>query len=128
MDVVYDHFLATDLREFTDESLLKFSTGTYTVLDSYEMLFPERFKLIYPYMKQYNWLYNYKTTIGIQRSFEGISYRALYMSESNTAFRLFNDNYEELKGQYADFFPSLKKFAFDFLGHNSSNKPNPKYQ
>ena len=115
MDVVYDHFLATDVQEFTDDSLLEFSIGTYTMLDTYERMFPERFRLIYPYMKQYNWLYNYKTTIGIQRSFEGINYRALYMSESNTAFRLFKENYDELKAQYATFFPSLKVFAFDTL-------------
>lgn len=115
MDIVYDHFLATDLLEFTDDSLLEFSNTTYTVLDAYQNMFPERFRLIYPYMKQYNWLYNYKTIIGIQRSFEGIRYRALYMSESITAFKLFKENYEELKDRYATFFPTLKEFAFDNL-------------
>lgn len=64
-------------------------------------------------MKKYNWLYNYKNLAGIQRSFEGISHRALYMSESDTAFRVFKENFTELRKCYTAFFPSLKTFAFD---------------
>ncbi|MBC7826479.1 MAG: DUF479 domain-containing protein [Chitinophagaceae bacterium] len=115
MDVVYDHFLAIDPEEFTDSSLNDFSYGVYGLLDDYKDIFPDKFRIMYPYMKQYNWLYNYKTTMGIQRSFEGISHRALYISESSTAFRLFNENYGELRKYYAAFFPSLKKFAFDAM-------------
>ncbi len=115
MDVVYDHFLACDRTEFTDASLHEFSMGIYRVLDLYEMVFPEKFRVMYPYMKQHNFLYNYKFNMGIQQSFEGISHRALYISESFTAFRLFKENYEELQGYYTVFFPSLKSFAFETL-------------
>lgn len=115
MDVVYDHFLATDLEIFTDLSLHEFSLNTYRLLDNYRDIFPDTFRSIYPYMKQYNWLYNYKNTAGIQRSFEGISLRALYMAESRTAFRLFTKNYGDLQKCYAAFFPSLKKFVIDTM-------------
>jgi acyl carrier protein phosphodiesterase len=66
-------------------------------------------------MERYNWLSNYKNRSGIQRSFEGISHRALYMSESDTAYHLFNEHYESLRECYASFFPSLKEFAFNKL-------------
>jgi acyl carrier protein phosphodiesterase len=115
MDVVYDHFLAIDPEEFSDASLIKFSSQTYELVDRYEKVFPDKFRLIYPYMKEYNWLYNYKTMLGIQRSFEGIFHRARYMSESNTAFMLFNQNYIELQKYYAVFFPDLKTFAYDTM-------------
>jgi len=115
MDVVYDHFLACDQEEFTDASLITFSENAYKLLDGYEKIFPEKFKIIFPFMKKYNWLYNYKDPIGIQRSFEGIVQRALYISDSNTSFDIFNDNYKALKEYYAEFFPSLKKFAFATL-------------
>jgi acyl carrier protein phosphodiesterase len=111
MDVVYDHFLALDDGEFTDSSLLEFSQTTYELLDGYEIVFPDKFRSIYPYMKEYNWLYNYKNKLGIKRSFEGISYRALYMTESTTAFKVFNENYDLLQGYYSSFFPSVKNFA-----------------
>lgn len=115
MDVVYDHFLATDTNEFSDESLLEFSLRTYQALDGYTSQFPARFASLYPYMKQYNWLYNYKTLQGIQRSFEGISHRALYISESNTAFRILEDSYNDLHLHFKDFFPALKAFAYEKL-------------
>ena len=115
MDVVYDHFLATDKQEFSNDSLLTFSLNTYHKLDGYVQQFPARFAMIYPYMKEYNWLYNYKTHMGIRRSFEGISHRALYMSESTTAFNLFSENYKDLQALYSSFFPFVKLFAFDTL-------------
>ncbi len=115
MDVVYDHFLAIDSGEFSDTSLLDFSLKSYASLDLYESIFPDKFRLMYPFMKQYNWLYNYKSMFGIQRSFDGISRRALYMDESDTAFGLFSRYYNELQTCYADFFPALKVFAFDTM-------------
>ena len=115
MDVVYDHFLAIDSNEFSDASLLDFSLKSYQSLDQYQDVFPETFRLIYPFMKQYNWLYNYKTVVGIARSFDGICRRASYMTESDTAFALFKQHYDELQTCYADFFPSLKVFAFDTI-------------
>ena len=115
MDVVYDHFLAIDATQFTERSLLQFSLETYKILDDYKSVFPPRFAMLYPYMKEFNWLYNYRTFEGIGRSFEGISHRAMYMSESNTAFLLFKENYNELQIYYNVFFDSLKVFAFDTL-------------
>lgn len=115
MDVVYDHFLAIDSEEFSETSLLYFSLDIYQMLDKYQSLFPTRFTMLYPYMKEFNWLYNYRTFDGIRRSFEGISHRAAYMSESSTAFKLFQENYSELQIYYNVFFRSLKVFAFDTL-------------
>lgn len=115
MDVVYDHFLAIDAAEFTDASLLDFSRSTYKLLDINKAYFPDNFSMMYPYMKDHNWLYNYKYPAGIQRSFEGICSRAVYMSESNTAFSLFNENYEDLQNYYSVFFPSLKNFSLNAI-------------
>ena len=117
MDVVYDHFLACDQEEFSDASLMQFSLSTYEILNAYEHIFPDKFRSIYPYMKEYNWLYNYRNRSGIRRSFEGIAYRALYMSEADTAYKLFNENYEALQDCYASFFPELKAFAFKTINH-----------
>lgn len=113
MDVVYDHFLALDETEFPDGALLGFSNQTYSLLDRDMSVFPDRFRQMYPYMKQHNWLYNYRHRQGIARSFEGLVNRALYLHESHTAYRLFEEHYELLRDHYRAFFPSLKKYAFD---------------
>lgn len=52
VDVVYDHFLATDEDEFTETSLFDFTRQVYSVLENYQQWFPERFAIMFPYMKK----------------------------------------------------------------------------
>ena len=115
IDVTYDHFLANDLQQFPNDSLSQFSQEVYTSMDEYLDVFPERFRLMYPYMKQQNWLYNYRNRQGIERSFAGVVRRSAYLTDSDTAFKLFEDNYEALQVYYADFFPSLHAHALKML-------------
>lgn len=116
VDVAYDHFLAQDKHEFENqENLNFFSTKTYAILDENFSLLPVQFQKVFPYMKQHNWLYNYQHLYGIQKSFEGLVRRAAYISESETAFTLFNENYNELQNCYSIFFPAVKKFASHYL-------------
>lgn len=114
-DIVYDHFLANDNRQFTAEDLYRFSQEVYTVLDGYIEYFPEPFRRVFPWMKQQNWLYNYRRRSGIARSFEGLVARASYISESATAFKLFEDHYEHFQRLYDGFFPEVKLFALETL-------------
>ncbi|TMI98181.1 MAG: DUF479 domain-containing protein [Bacteroidetes bacterium] len=115
MDVVYDHFLALDENEFTDESLKTFTINTYALLDQFTDQFPETFQRIYPYMKEHNWLYNYRYRQGIEKSLAGVVRRAKYLEESDTAYFLFNEHYDELKDLYQLFFPELKLMTVNFL-------------
>jgi acyl carrier protein phosphodiesterase len=115
IDVSYDHFLANDWQQFTDDSLLEFSQQVYISLDKYRDVFPVPFKEMFPYMKQYNWLYNYRNRSGIERSFAGVVHRSQYLTDSQTAFKLFEDNYHKLQQYYADFFPALHQFALNTL-------------
>jgi len=115
MDVVYDHFLALDDNEFTDESLKLFTINTYSLLDQYTNYFPEKFAMMYPYMKAHNWLYNYRYREGIQKSLGGVVRRSKYLTESDTGYQLFLDHYDKLKKLYQLFFPDLKSMAINFL-------------
>ena len=115
MDVVYDHFLAKDREIFPDSSLQDFALNVYSTLDVHENTYPETFRMLFPYMKQYNWLYNYSHRSGIERSFNGIFNRALYIKRSGRAFELFETHYETLEGHYRIFFPELQAFSFSFL-------------
>lgn len=115
MDVVYDHFLALDENEFTDESLKTFTINIYTSLDQYTDLFPEKFNMMYPYMKAHNWLYHYRYRQGIEKSLAGVVRRAKYLEESDSAYILFNEHYDKLKSLYQLFFPDLKSITLNFL-------------
>ena len=115
MDVVYDHFLALDENEFTDESLKAFTVNTYDLLDQYTEHFPEKFSAMYPYMKAHNWLYHYRYREGIQKSLGGLVRRSKYLTESDTAYQLFNKHYDELKQFYQLFFPDLKSMSLNLI-------------
>lgn len=115
IDVVYDHFLALDENEFTDESLQRFTSNTYSTLDQFTNYFPEKFSMMYPYMKAHNWLYNYRHLLGIQKSLGGLVRRAKYLEESDTAYLLFTTHYDQLETSYKLFFPELKAMAENFV-------------
>lgn len=121
VDVVYDHFLATDANEFSEESLLIFSQQVYNTLDDYTAYLPEKFAISFPYMKQHNWLYNYRTRWGIEKSLGGVVRRAAYLTESETAFTLFEQHYQLLQHCYRHFWADLKPFAKQQFGLLQNN-------
>jgi acyl carrier protein phosphodiesterase len=111
-DVVYDHFLATDPGEFSSEKKLReFAGSIYQVLEKEYDILPPLFQKMFPYMKEHDWLFNYSHKWAIEKSFGGLVRRSAYLTESKVAFEIFNEHYEAMRLCYADFFPSLKKYA-----------------
>ncbi|MDQ2753415.1 MAG: ACP phosphodiesterase [Bacteroidota bacterium] len=114
-DVVYDHFLALDETQHTPQQLEEFTIKTYRTLDDYVAIFPARFAQMFPYMKTQNWLYNYRTVDGINKSFGGVVQRAAYLNSSEAVFDAFLNHYNELKVCYEVFFFDVKKYAEEQL-------------
>lgn len=113
VDVLYDHFLANDTKEFSTEGELNsFCQLTYASLQADFDLLPQKFQQVLPHMQLHNWLYNYRYKAGIEKSFIGLARRAAYLSESPIAFSIFNEQYDALQICYNEFFPDLKQFAF----------------
>lgn len=121
-DVVYDHFLANDVQQFNTETNLKqFAAGTYMLLESFTDIFPLPFQKMFPYMKAYDWLYNYRHRWGIEKSFDGVVRRSAYLTESAIAFEIFNTHYKPMQDCYDTFFPDLKKYSFNHLDELLNN-------
>jgi len=108
MDIIYDHFLATDKTIFEESDLLHFSTGVYYTLDQQSFYLPQRFVALFPYMKKENWLLNYGTMEGIERSLQGLVRRSAYLTDHKTAFHLLNINYSLLQDCYGNFIEDVK--------------------
>ncbi len=113
VDVVYDHFLATDKETWQQIPLSEFSVYVYEMLEANNQLLPEKFQRMLPYMKTHNWLYNYQFTWGIEKSFEGVARRAVYLNDSSTAFECFLKHYSQLNTLASAFLIDVKKFAFN---------------
>jgi acyl carrier protein phosphodiesterase len=121
MDVVYDHFLANDSNEFANEEALKsFASNTYSSLEQNKIHLPEKFAAMLPYMRSQNWLYHYRFRFGIEQSFGGLIRRSAYLTDSATAFNLFEKHYSHLSTCYQAFFPGVKKMAADWLQNFTS--------
>ena len=115
VDVVYDHFLATDKNEFPGNTLFDFSQQVYSTMDKYIPVFPEKFLQLYPYMKSQNWLYHYNGMRGTKLSLGGVVRRAAYLTDAETAFRLFEEYYQPLQDCYRHFWADLKPFARNYF-------------
>ncbi len=113
VDIVYDHFVALEIATNGDAHLLNFSEEVYSSVDKYVHMLPDSFNNIFPFMKEYNWLYNYQYGWGIEKSIAGLVHRAKYMSDSKSAFRLFENKYDEFKRAYEAFFPGLRAFSLE---------------
>ena len=115
MDVLYDHFLASDEQLFTDESLLHFSKSVYATLEDNATSLPPNFVHMLVYMQRENWLYRYRTTTGIEKSLGGLARRAAYMADSSVAVELLHQHYHYLKSLYQPFMADVKLYAKDRL-------------
>ena len=111
-DVIYDHFLAIDDREFTASSILVFSQATYATLEEYKELMPEKFLQLFPYMKQQDWLAGYRQKEGIRQSLRGLARRARYLEESETAYALFEQHFQLLQDCYRHFWSAAMPVVF----------------
>ena len=77
--------------------------------------FPEKFARMYPYMRDQNWLFHYRFKPGIEKSFGGLVRRAAYIDESDTAYQLFEDNYQLLQDCFRQFWPELRAFTLEIF-------------
>lgn len=122
VDVVYDHFLATDPDEFTEDTLFHFSQEVYSQLEISQNWFPLPFSQMFPYMKEHNWLFNYRSISGIGKSMAGLVRRATYLSDSTTALFLFEKHYQLFKDCYRHFWQEMKVHAFEQYNQLNENR------
>ncbi len=111
VDILFDHFLANDLRYFTEDQLQAFTSAVYANLQSNHSLFDEKMKQLFGYMSMYDWLYNYRHQEGLTRSILGMCKRFPVLGDGQTALSVIDNNYSELRTLYAGFFPALHDFV-----------------
>ncbi len=118
VDVFYDHFLANNWTRFHEVPLQEYSQYAYEVIHAFKSILPEEAKHMLPYMVQYNWLYNYKSIEGINRTLTGMSRRTSFESQMQHASKDLEIFYEDFKMEFDIFFPQIKKHCEDWLKEN----------
>lgn len=112
IDTVYDHFLANDPKHFASEKVLfEFSQDTYKKLETQQQYFPPVFAQMFPHMREHNWLYGYRTLLGVQRSLNGLARRAEHMPPIEKAYSTFISHFYELNQCYYEFMDDVVTFV-----------------
>ncbi len=111
VDIYYDHFLAKNWIQYSEEPLAEFVDRFYDLLEeSYPML-PDGIKRMMPYMISDNWIYNYSKLDGISRVLTGMDRRTANKSKMNFAILDLKEHYDIFEEEFFDFFEELMVFS-----------------
>ncbi|HEX8268414.1 MAG TPA: acyl carrier protein phosphodiesterase [Flavobacterium sp.] len=111
VDVIYDHFLAKNWQNYSDESLEDFVSRFYVSLqENNEFLTPKTRNLL-PIMIEYNWLVSYREVSGIGRILSQMDQRTSNRSQMRFAVEELETHYADFETEFTIFFADLKAFA-----------------
>ena len=107
VDIFYDHFLAKNWSNYSDETLENFTECFYQSLrDNYDSLTPKTKKMI-PYLIQQNWLMSYQTIEGIGIILEKMDNRMKRDSIMRLSVGELRTYYSEFEQEFTTFFKEL---------------------
>ncbi|WP_373399587.1 ACP phosphodiesterase [Algoriphagus halophilus] len=120
-DIYFDYFLGRNWGRYSNQSLEIFTKDVYEQISRYENYFPERFGNLFYWMKKDNWLLNYSSIEGIQRSLTGLSKRTRFDSKMEQAHLALLEKEAEFELIFFAFFEDLKTFAKQKLDEIQQN-------
>lgn len=107
IDVFYDHFLAKNWSNYSDEKLSDFVNRFYKSLDDNFEILTLKTQNMLPYMKQGNWLYNYQFVEEIERVLFQMDKRTKHESNMGFSIKELKEFYPEFEQEFTLFFKEL---------------------
>lgn len=111
IDLVYDHVLASNWKQFHDDDLKLFVDDVYQRLELNSQHFPKRVEQFFPYMKTQNWLYNYQFEWGFKKSLEGLDRRSAVDTQMVNAVEVYRENQLEFLEEFGQFISDAKQMV-----------------
>ena len=111
VDVFYDHFLAKNWSQFSNENLEDYIQRFYQSLHDNKTILTERTIGLMPYMIQHNWLWNYRTVEGINQILTQMDSRTKNKSQMRFAAEELLECYTEFEQEFTAFFEDLRIYA-----------------
>lgn len=115
VDMYYDHYLAKNWSDYSDEPLDLFVQSAYNVLMKNYVMLPKRAKFILPIMIGSNWLVNYADLKSFKRHMEGMAKRTHFESGMENAVDDLKKHYNEFRQDFREFFPDLAAYSKNFI-------------
>ena len=111
----YDHFLAANWHDYSDEDLIEFTSKTYKLLLWNFFILPAKTKKILPFMAGSNWLASYANLDFLQRSLHGMAMRTPFESGMENAVTDLKSDYNKYLGEFNGFFPEVIDFSIEAI-------------
>jgi acyl carrier protein phosphodiesterase len=115
VDVFYDHFLAKNWNQYSDEKLKLFVARFYQSLHDNYPLLSERAKGMMPYMIERNWLLSYQTIEGIHQILTQMDGRTKNESKMRFSSSELKEYYTEFEVEFTTFFEELRIQSYQKL-------------
>ena len=116
VDVVYDHFLATNWDNYSDISLRWFAKRSHSVLLSNFKHLPLRVQGFLPFLIQHRRLESYATIEGIAQALQVMGKYSSLPSKSEQAKNILQDNYTSLQTNFEEFMSELISYVSTEFG------------
>ncbi len=111
VDILYDHFLAKNWKQYHSQELDDYITDFYQLLnDNYSKLTPRIQKMMVPMMEQ-NWLLSYASLEGIETVLYNMSFRIKKRVPMDESIEDLKEHYEAFEEEFTAFFAELEDFV-----------------
>lgn len=115
VDIIYDHFLAKNWKQYSDENLEDFTEDFYQALRDNKTILTEKTKGMMPYMIGNNWLASYATVEGISKILFQMDHRTQYQSKMQYSVNELKAFYADFESEFTLFFAELRVFVNERL-------------
>ncbi|MBC7525620.1 MAG: DUF479 domain-containing protein [Flavobacterium sp.] len=108
MDIVYDHFLAKNWSNYSDEKLEDYAHEFYKLLQNNYEILTEKTQKMLPYLIERNWLVSYATLQGLEMILFQMDYRTKHRANMQKAIVEVQEFYAEFEVEFRLFFEELR--------------------
>jgi len=111
IDILYDHYLARNWRDFCELSLRDYVNRIHNLmLNNFEIL-PERLQNYLPGFMNERWIERYATLEGIRDVLDTMSKRTSLPKETEFAISVMEAFYRDFRHEFFDFFSQIIEFV-----------------
>ncbi|THB76949.1 MAG: DUF479 domain-containing protein [Desulfobulbaceae bacterium] len=110
IDIFYDHFLARNWHNYSEQSLTDFVQDCYATLQDYESLLPDKARTALMKIIDHDWLMRYETIEGLEIVFAGMAQRARFPSQMGSACEDLQKYYRQFEQECCQFLPQIRNW------------------